>query len=415
MRKVVLLFLSLLMLAQVSAIGVAPAKTSFNEYSSVNLVKQVSLTIVNTGNSGSSVVLAAQGELGDYVSFSEKSFTFQPGQKEKTISYTVSLPEGLTPGPHTAEIIVLELPAEGTIQQTYVGAAVAVLSEFQVLVPYPGRYAEGRLVIDRLEDQSMNFVVPLISQGSFDLTNVYATIEVYNSLGQPVTTVRTEAVSIPARQRRDLVVNWVPTVPNGEYRAVATVNYGGDSPFVAEEGFSIGDERLSLSDVVVRDFTLGDVAKIEMVIASQWSEPIENVNIEMLIYDGRGNLVETVRTSSETIGAGEKVTMLGYWETLGVPAGDYDAQLFIRSSDSTTETNRNLVFELSEKAFTVVGFGYVISSGGDTSRAVYYLTGAIVVLILINLSWFIFLRKRFTDGGMQQNISYAQGIDGQSS
>lgn len=412
MRKLFFLLICLLFISSVSAIGVSPGRVSFSDYSSVNMQKTATVTVVNTGSFESTIVVSAQGELAEYISFPQRSFTLAPGQTEKSFEYTVNLPEGLSPGPHTAEIIILELPQEGSFGETYIGAAVAVLSELYVFVPYPGRFAEGRLVVDRLEDGSLNFVIPTLSQGSFDLVDVFGRIEIYNSANQVVETLQTEAVTIPTRERKDLSVNWVPTLPNGNYRAVATVTYGGDQPLVVEAPFVVGESRLRLADVAVRDFTLGDVAKIEMVVESQWSEPIQGVNIEMLVYDQRGNLVDTVRTSSETIGSGERVTMLGYWETLGVPQGEYTAELYIRSAASTTETNRNLLFELSEDAFVVVGFGYVISAGGDSAgSAIYYLTGAIVVLILINLSWFIFLRKRFTGGEAVQTQQVVPSID----
>lgn len=410
MKKLILLLFVVFLISSVAAIGVAPANTAFN-YDGVNLNKEVIITVINTGNTESNIVLAAQGELGDFVSFSEKSFTFSPGQKEKSVSYSVNLPSGLAPGIHSAEIIILELPAQGSISQTYVGAAVAVLSELQVFVPYPGRFAEGRLIVDRLEEGSLNFVIPVILRGEFELQNVGGSVEIFNLNGQKVETLQTNSVNIKPGERQDVFVNWAPTVGNGNYNAIATISYGGDKPIVAEQSFSVGEDKLVLTNIQVSNFNLGDVAKMEMLVESQWSEEIKGVNIEMVIYGPSGQVVENVKTPSYNIKSGEKITMVGYWDTGGAQKGDYNAELFIKSANSVSETNKNLVFQLSEKSFKVVGFGYTISAGGDTSRAVYYLTGAIVILILINLSWFIFLRKRFTDDGKQVSQQAVDSID----
>jgi len=49
---------------------------------------------------------------------------------------------------------------------------------------------------------------------------------------------------------------------------------------------------------------------------------------------------------------------------------------------------------------TVIGLGYVISAeGGGSNSLMYILIGAVVVLILINLLWFIVFRRKFKKNG----------------
>jgi len=189
------------LLPSVLGLGVTPARTTVNF--EPNLHKQVTFSVVNSESKDLNLVVAVQGELAKYVKLDKTNVNILASQSTKEISYNVDLPTELSPGVHTAEVVVLQLPAEGELSDAYIGAALAVVTQLYVYVPYPGKYAEADFNAFNLDNQNIQFVIPVISRGEFDLTSVKASIDIYTSLNEKVATLETNEVSIPSGKRKE--------------------------------------------------------------------------------------------------------------------------------------------------------------------------------------------------------------------
>jgi hypothetical protein len=173
-----------------------------------------------------------------------------------------------------------------------------------------------------------------------------------------------------------------------------------DGELISLEGeFNIGLETLELKQIEVNDFSLGDIAKMEMLVENKWSEPIVGAYTQTEIYNEDGGLAADFKSANYDVPALSKELMVSYWDTAGVKKGTYNTQVFLKYSDVSIPTNLKLKVE--ENRIEIIGLGYVISadSKGGSNTLMIVLVIGIITLVLINLLWFFILRKRLKKQG----------------
>jgi len=133
------------------------------------------------------------------------------------------------------------------------------------------------------------------------------------------------------------------------------------------------------------------------LVRNQWSETISGAYAEMDVYGSNGNILANFKSPTTDISPLTKKLMIAFWDTNGVKEGIYDSKLFLRYGDQFEQ--QDLKLDVREDEINVVGLGYVISERkagkGDNSGLIMILIGLVIVLIFINLLWFVFLRKKF--------------------
>lgn len=397
-RKLIFVLIFVLILQNVSALGLTPTRADIDF--SPGLQKTISFSIVNSERRDINIVLAVQGELAEYISLSQTTFSMTSEEKSRSVSYTVNLPNELEPGMHTAEILVLQLPTEGTPGATYVGAALALVSELIVQVPYPGKYVETNLLIYGPDkDGKYDFVIPSISRGKIGIESLKADIKIIDEAGKVVTRLRSGEFGLNSGERKDIgVFGWVPNIETGNYIARATVFYDNEIPKNLEKSLNIGGSVLSLVSMEVNGFSLGNTADFEATIRNNAEQSVQEVFSEMEVYSEDGDVLAKFKSATYDINSGEKAKMHLFWDTAGVSKGTYPSTLFLNYPDGKDEIKFEMIVSDTQIIFNGL-FGYVIgrstvSKGFVGERTFYVLIGLIVVLVLINLVWFLFLRKR---------------------
>ena len=379
--------------SSVSALGVTPARTIVDY--SPGKEETISFSVVNTENKNMDIVVYVQGELNQSVYLQETSFSMSSSESSKQMSYTYRLPSSLRPGPHQADIVILQLPERGANGQAFVGAAVAVATQLVVNVPYPGKYAQSDLnIVNPGQGEEATFIIPVVSLGEQDLARVQANIDIYNRLGEKVASFNTAEVSVPSGQRSDIVSKWKADVPVGEYLAKATLIYDGET-LTLEKQFTVGSATLELQQIQVRDFSLGEIAKFEMLVENKWSDRIVGVYAETQVYNKDNEVIADFKSPTYDIPSLEKSNIVSYWDTAGIRTGTYDTTVYLRYGDKSSQ--QNLQLKVEQSSITAVGLGFVISessSRGGSGSIVTILVVVIVLLVLINLAWFLVLRKR---------------------
>jgi len=391
-RNILLALVLLIVLASnVIALGITPARTTLDF--SPGLEKTVSFSVLNSEQKNANLVVYVQGELNGSISLKETSINMLSSEESKQMSYDIKLPEELSPGLHTAEVVVLQLP-EKSNNNAYVGAALGVATQIHVFVPYPGKYAEADLnIVNAEKNGEATFVIPVVSRGDLDLVNVRANIDIYTKLNEKVATFNTNEISVNSGERKEIVAKWKADVPIGSYRAVATLIYDGES-LTLEKEFSVGSASLELQQISVNDFSLGEIAKIEMLVENKWTEPMQGVYTETEVFNSKGQVMADFKSPTYNIQPLNKVVLVSYWDTAGVKQGQYDANLYLRYGEKST--NNKMQLKVSQNTLEFVGLGYVISENRSSGKGGSWnmmLVIGIAVLILINLVWFLMLRK----------------------
>lgn len=393
MKSNLIIFVLLIFLVgSVSALGVTPARTTIDF--EPGLKREISFSVVNSENQDVDVVIATQGELKDYIQVNKHQFSMSSEEDSKKISYSINLPEKMKPGLHTGEIVILQLPKKSGTSEAFIGAALAIITQLYVHVPYPGKYAEADLnIINAGQGGDTVFIIPIANRGEFDLVSVKANVDIYNKLNEKVTSFNTATISVGSKERKELVSKWKADVPVGTYLAVVTLTYDGET-INLEKQFNVGKEELELQQLEVNDFSLGEIAKLEMLVENKWSEQISGAYAQTQIYNDKEELVADFSSANYDIPALSKKLIVSYWDTAGVKQETYEAKVFLKYAD--TSSQKNLQLKVSENKIEVIGLGYVVSSEESSNEGslVIILIIGIVVLILINVLWFLLLRKK---------------------
>lgn len=390
-KSVLFLLVLLLLIGSASAIGITPGRTTVAY--EPGATHTVDFTVVNSESEPITVVLYVEGAFNQSITLSDVTFALQPGES-RVASYTVTLPAGADPGRHTANIIALQIAGVAGSSESFFGSAVGVATQFVVNVPYPGKYAEGSFnVVGPEEDGTLTFVLPVLSQGDLDLVRVRGVIDIYGPFNDEIATIQTNEIPIASKERGELVAKWSADVAPGQYRAVATIIYD-EQTLTLEKVFSVGSRLLELDGIEVNDFSLGGIAKFEMLVENKWSEPIIGAYAQMEVYNDAGAVMADFKSATYDLPPLEKEIMVAFWDTEGVREGSYDSRVYLRYGEQSAQ--QDLELQVRDDDITVVGVGYVISeseSGSGNSMVVVLIT-VIVVLIMVNLLWFLYLRKK---------------------
>ena len=306
------------------------------------------------------------------------------------------MPSGLKPGLHTAEIVALQLPGKSESGGTFIGAAVGVATQIYIHVPYPGKYLETSFDVTPSGEGDIRFIIPVISRGELNIVRAKAVIDIYTGLNEKIDSVVTDEIEIKSLERKELSTLWKPEgAPPGKYKAIATVIYD-EETITVEKEFSIGEQILEIKNIEVNDFSLGGIAKFEILVENKWNEIIPGAFVQMQIFNKEGAVMADFKSAAYDIPSLEKKLVTAFWDTDGVKEGTYDSSIFLKFAQQSLK--QDLKLEVSDDDITVVGLGYVIKSksgkSGQSNSLLVVLIAAIGVLVLLNVVWFLMLRKK---------------------
>ena len=383
-------FILILTLQIVSAIGITPGRTTIDF--EPNLQKEVSFSVTNAEQKAMSVVFYTRGELKETVLLSQDRVSFSLGESSKSFSYTISLPaEFDRPGLHTAEIVAQEVPEDSELDGTVLGATVAVVTQVYVNVPYPGKYLEFDVeVIEASPGQSTTFLIPMISRGKLSIQKVKTKIEIYSEENL-VDEFELEEIGILSGERKQLIGTWDTDVKVGRYSAKIILNYDGEEKIIEKE-FNIGEAKLEIELITVKDFRLGEIAKFNILVNNKMNQEVKDINVNMVLYGEEGNVLADFRSANYDAPSLSKVEMLAYWDTEGVDEGVYDGKLILRYGSEKDE--KNVKVEVTEDSIVVTGItGKVIVQTDGGFNLTTILIILIVILILGNIFWFLVVKR----------------------
>src|SRR3989338_9326190 len=131
-KTILWVFVLLISVYIVSAIGVSPGRTTINF--KPNLEQDVEFTIFNNENKDMNVVFYVEGELNSSVVLYESIAEFSSRDASKKFKYKVKLPNEIKkPGAHDINIVAREVPISKAGGATSVGATAAVVTQLRIL------------------------------------------------------------------------------------------------------------------------------------------------------------------------------------------------------------------------------------------------------------------------------------------
>jgi len=381
---------SILILQNISGLGITPGRTSINFEPGLN--REVAFSVVNTEQKEMSVVFMIRGELADYITLNQVYEEFSSGDETKPFSYTINLPNKFEkPGRYEGEIVALEMPKGIKEQGAYVGATVAVVSQVYVYVPYPNKYIEAELNVVEAEGK-VNFIIPVISRGKLDIVDLRASIDIYSGSGEKVASLETGKGAVNSLERTELFAEWIPSVAPGKYKAVVSVIYDNEIAEIEKE-FTLGEMFLEILEVYVKDFRLGEIAKFNALVENKWSSDLKEVYLNILVYNNEGETMADFKSPDYDVGALSKSEMVAYWDTAGVHQGTYDGKLMLKYEERSTD--RNIQLKITPDNIEIIGVtGRVLITGkGGTLNMNNVLLIIVGVLVIANIIWFVLIKR----------------------
>jgi hypothetical protein len=387
----IVLMLITILVVNVSALGVTPGRVTLNYEE--GLEREVKISIINNDHKEMDVIVLARikGDLNETIRLSEDSISFSKADDKKDLFYTIKLPEKMSPGLHIGEVVAIEVPKLEE-NATGVKAMIAVASELYIQVPYPGKYIEGGFYItDTNEGNTAKIVIPVINRGKLGIKDVRAVIDIYTLTNEKVASVESNVISLEALGKGELNAEWDINVGPGDYIAKVSLFYDGESQ-TYQKSFTIGDQIVNIESIYVNNFQLGEIAKLHIIIENLWNQDLENVYANLFVYNANNEVMADVKSSSENIAKLTKEELLAYWDTAGVQEGEYKAK--IRVVYGKGATDKDLRLDVREDSLEVFGVGYAVRpQGGGGINLVTILTILVILMLALNLAWFIFFRR----------------------
>lgn len=389
------IFIALAVTSNVSAIGITPGRVTLNF--EPNMQKTVEFTIVNNEHKDMKVLLAVVGELSDYISLDTTSVEFKANEESKTIRYNVNLPASLTAGQHEMKIAVAEAPSKGkgafmNEDVFVVGATVVVTSQLLVKVPYPYKYAEIRL--DVIEQGGKKFYVEVENLGEHDLVDMQAIIEILGPTNEKLAIIKTDTKTVEAGKREELVASWNDKVNPGQYKAIASLAYDEGKVATAEKIFTSGELEIDVVDISVKNFRLGDIAKFDITVENKWSAVVKDVYAQLQFFDTQNQQVANVKSASLDVPSLGRQVLTAYWDTAGIKEGAYTGKLLLNYANKVLERQLKTDISLTNIKIEIVGVGITARATAPETGKQNLMFIIIVVLVIINIGWFIYFKKR---------------------
>jgi hypothetical protein len=388
MRALAYILIATLLIANALALGVAPASidmTYGNE-------RTETVFIVNNEHKDMAVLVYASGELSQYIQLSQAIVKLSASEETKAVTVTIRDPKISTPGSHTADLTIIEIPPDQAGEGTVIATRKAVIAKISMLVPYPGKYAEGDLVVPKAAaNMPIDFVVKLRNKGTQTIEKATARVEIYSPTNELLSTLQSDAKPVEPDQMRELVAKYQNGLPKGRYYAKAIVSYDGQE-LILEQSFQIGELVVDIRNIYAKEFKLGQIALFDIIVESLWNEPIPDVYADMEIKDGYGATLTSFKTAQTDLAPYEKEVLNAYWDTKGISAGQYQAKVTLHFLGNNIE--KSITLNVREDGIDVDLMPTAKVVQEPTSKRDMYIVLLVIISIIVNIALFVIFARR---------------------
>lgn len=375
----------------VSAIGVAPARRTIDFMP--NAEHDLGFDIINDQGRDMKVMLQIEGDADGTDIFLKKDvIELKASESRVHVDYKAKLPEMFkSPGTKEIKISIIPMIDDKSDQPLQINTMVGVATQLMIKVPDAGKYLAATGIEVENHDTATTFMIPVSNIGTEKITSVKANIIINGPSGEEVGVLRTQDISIDAKGSAVLKAIWNGDRPKGRYNAKADVIYDG-KVIPLERSFNIGEVAIEILGITAKNFQLGQIAKIELWLKSNWNELL-NIYGEMIVKKPNMDIAADIKTASADLEAGKEGSLTAYWDTDGIEEGKYYATLRIyHGKDEYIEKQFEAVLSLNSISFSPLGMtGEVVAVQSNSTSIIVFL---IIILIGINIGWIIYKNRK---------------------
>lgn len=373
----------------VSALGVTPTKKIVDFEERLNFDSE--FKVVNTLNSTINVGIEITGELSEYLMLEDGSNYNLDANSEKIVKYSFNLPDEIkkndvSQGNNDIQFNVRELT---TSMENTIGTSIGLISLLRIKVPYDSKYVSSSLYIHG-GDEGANtiFVIPIENLGTDNISDANVVLNILEK-DNVVEKLKSKSISIESGERKEIRIVWPTEISAGDYLIGGILEY--DSKiYEFEKEFVVEGKKLSIGNLVVGEI-LGDAVRFEVTVKNVWNEELSNVYAEIGVYDLNNSLIGSFITSKESISKRDEGIFAGHIDVGNLTEGEYSTKLTIHYGNNEVEQNAETTFY--ENKFIVEG-AKAESGEGNIGKLSLILTSFLVCMIVINLVWMHWFKKR---------------------
>lgn len=350
-KRVMLFILILLALPLASAsLGISPSKKTVNFQPGL----EVEYLFNVFADTGQRIELYSAGEFAELVEFDRKELI---GGGSFTVK--IKLPNSIgKPGKHRILIGARE-KADLEEGETGLGTSAAVQAPIDILVPYPGKYAEISLYATNANvGDFVEFKVAVSSKGEEPILAI-TNLEIYSE-EKKIETLYLGSKSIES-QKSETFKTFLNTsdYKAGDYKAIALVDYQAGIAR-AEKEFRIGSLFVNITDYS-KDIVKKGIQPFNIKIESLWNNDIEKVYGEIYVAKNGENITNFL-TPSVDLKKWEKKTLEGHIDTDKLDISEYDLKIKINYQERSTVTEDKLKVKREiNLIFYIIGIALLIA------------------------------------------------------
>ncbi|MDD4878781.1 MAG: hypothetical protein PHO02_07180 [Candidatus Nanoarchaeia archaeon] len=385
--------MAVLLSASVAAIGVTPGRTTINF--EPNARQTLGFDIINDQQKDVRVILTIDGDAkGAEVILKQQIIELKSTEDRKHVEYDLRMPKEFeSPGTKELRISITEMPDETSDRPITVGAMVGVITQVRIKVPEQGKYLkiEGIEVSEGQAGEYVTFLVPVNNLGTERIGKVKANITIFGPTNEEIAVVETQEEPLDAMKRTMLKAVWPANVNAGKYFAVAYVSYD-EKTARAEKIFTVGRASIEILGIDTKNFQLGGIAKMDVKLKSNWNEMLE-IFAELFIKNTEMDQIANVKTPTAYLEPGKDMTLTAYWDTQGVEEGKYYVTLRVNYGEKEyIEKQFEAFLSLNGMSISPLGMTGKVTAAGSSNKGL--MVALIVILIVINVGWFWYMKKR---------------------
>jgi len=374
-RLVIFLYLFLLVffVPSVLSIGISPADAYLNFIPNYEYVLDYSI------DSYRPFTFYVEGPFSEYTRIEEVTHTDTQG----LFKVHLLLPEDYpTPGKQRMFVAAKETPSGGGI------GAVAIIRGFvEIEVPFPGYYAELDLnAYDVNEGEPVTLSAVVRNRGKENITDAVLELKIYSDM-RVIKTFKSEVFPLET----DSDYTFSKTVPGeelkpGEYDVEAVLIYAGNTRR-KEAVFKVGTFDVSIVNYTERMYN-NTINPFEIEVASKWNNRIDTVYMDLAIKDG-SKVLSTVKTPPFDLSPWQTKKSSFYWNTAGIPIGEYGLEIVVHYNQLTKTENRKIyIIE-----------NVPVKEAPAVSLSTMVLIIIAILLVIFNIYFIIYRRKEKKEGG----------------
>lgn len=296
--------------------------------------------------------LYLKGDLAEYATLDKNEL-----KGDGTFKVTLSLPNSLEkPGKNILHVGVKE-SVDDELGGDMIGTAVEIIVLVSVYVPYPGKYVEISFSSEDVNlGEPLNFQLEAINRGKENVT-ISPRIEIFsNQTNEKIETLYLDDRNLETTQKIALhkTMNTSDYI-SGRYNGKAIVEYGGDSPSIAETFFRVGDLFLNIKNYTHLFILDGKIQKFNIDIESGWNDKIDGVYANVAFYNETSEIL-SFKTSSSELNPWEIRAITGYFDTTNFEEGKYNANitLFYYGKDVGKSSSKVVEVEFIKKTSPIL-------------------------------------------------------------